>query len=67
MANWVIRGADPRWKVWLADCDAALAQSVLANLENDPTLPRNLQLKQVDRLYEGGELKRGLFGRRKRR
>jgi hypothetical protein len=66
MANWVIRGADPNWKVLLADCDAEHAQSVLETLEQDASMPSDLQLKKMDELYDGGEKKRGLFRRRKR-
>lgn len=52
MANFQIRGADPTWVVRLANTTSEHAQSVLAQLEQDSSVPSGLHMKEVENLYD---------------
>jgi hypothetical protein len=54
---------DGRWRVQLGDCSQEHADSVLAQLEADPSLPNNLALVQAgEEVVVKKSLLRRIFG-----
>lgn len=47
-----------KWRVQLANCDRAHAETVLAHLEDDPHVPSKLELHEVSDIYDEASLPR---------
>lgn len=47
--DWLIScgPANPKWQVTVGNCDKTHAESVLAQLKNDPSCPDDLTLKRI--------------------
>ena len=55
MANWLITdagGGNPNWSVRLSNCSEEHAESVLAQLKADMSVPERLEMVRLERLYD---------------